>query len=314
VIQLMLPGCRAARRARTVIAVTGGAVSIASVLALAAPPAIAHTAPAPPTTTTTAAGVATPPDPPQAAQDQAPQVLGPMAKVKLCKPYASAVERSIYTAMVIVRNDSWGQPGCITTQNSGRANLTVDTKYNWTGIVKAYPSVFRGCEYGRCSPDSPFPVKVSKALSRKPAPAAVFRTSGPKSGTANGSLDMWFGTTSNTAKHATGAEVMIWPWRSGACCSLHGGRKVKLAGRTWYILHWRACQRGTDNKVCWNYVQFRAYHSVTGFKWLALAPFLKQAEKIGSLRGSWYWWNVFGGFEIWSGGQNLAVNSFWARP
>jgi hypothetical protein len=312
VIQLMLSLRRAPRRARTITAVTGVAVAIVTAATLAAPPASAQHTVTAPHTAAVASGEATPPDPPQSAREQTPQILGPMAQVKLCKPYGSAVERSAYSALVIVRNDSWGQPGCISTQNSGRANLTVDTSYSWTGIVKAYPSVFRGCEYGRCSSDSPFPRRVSTALSGKPAPAAVFQTSGAMSGSANGSLDMWFGTTPNTAQHATGAEVMIWPWRSGACCSLHGAHKVKLAGRTWWLEHWRACQRGT--KVCWNYVQFRAYHSVSGFHWLSLAPFLRDAERIGSLRGSWWWWNVFGGFEIWSCGKNLAVHSFWARP
>jgi hypothetical protein len=45
---------------------------------------------------------------------------------------------------------------------------------------------------------------------------------------------------------------------------------------------------------------------------LRLAPFMARAKKVGMINSSALMWAVQAGFEIWSGGQGLAVTRFSA--
>jgi hypothetical protein len=231
----------------------------------------------------------------------------PRHLVRMCRQYQFATEpTTAYRSLAIIRNDWWGQPGCITTNTAARDNFTVTTSYNWTGVVRAYPETLRGCWYGRCTPHSGFPVKVSRAG----RPAVLWHTRGPNAaGSYNAALDLWFGKTRNTSRHADGAEVLVWPYRHGLCCSLHGATEVRLGGRLWWVEHWRTCQHAT----CWNYVQFRAVRPVNGWRWLRLAPLLAYTVRARLVSRAWWWWSANAGFEIWSGGRGLASTAFWAR-
>ena len=141
-------------------------------------------------------------------------------------------------------------------------------------------------------------------------PAVRWHTRGPvAAGSYNAALDLWFGRTLSFAGHPDGAEVMVWPYRHGLCCSLHGARRVRAGGRWWWLEHWRTCQQG----ACWNYVQFRAVAQVAGWRWLRLGPLLQRAEAIGSLSPRWWWSSADAGFEIWAGGRGLASTDFWTR-
>ena len=83
--------------------------------------------------------------------------------VRLCGQYQFAVEHTTWSALAIVRNDWWGQHGCIVTNTAARDNFRVATSYRWTGAVQAFPETFRGCEYSRCTPNPGFPVRGQPA-------------------------------------------------------------------------------------------------------------------------------------------------------
>ena len=75
-------------------------------------------------------------------------------------------------------------------------------------------------------------------------------------------------------------------------------------------MHRRACH----DRACWNYVQFRRVHPVTGVRRLKLLPFVAHAEKRRLIEPRWWLENIEAGFELWQGGRGLATNWFWARP
>jgi hypothetical protein len=79
---------------------------------------------------------------------------------------------------------------------------------------------------------------------------------------------------------------------------------VWVDGAQWYeVPHYTASGR--------YYLSFRRAEPVTSAS-LRLAPFMARAKQLGDLDSSALMWAVQAGFEIWSGGQGLAVTRFSA--
>ena len=229
--------------------------------------------------------------------------------VRMCNEYQRVTERTIWSALAFVRNDWWGQRGCITTNTTAPDNFRVSSSYNWHGPVLAFPETHRGCAYSVCTPKPGFPVRADRAGNS----VVRWMTRGPvAAGSYNAALDLWFNRTLDYSGHPNGTEIMIWPYRHGLCCSLHGAVKVRVVNRTWWLEHWRTCQT-LPVPVCWNYVQFRLVKPAGSFRWLKLTPFLAKAERIGAMSRHWWWTSADAGFEIWSGGRGLASTSFYIR-
>ncbi len=204
-----------------------------------------------------------------------------------------------------IQNDKWGEADDtggyqeVCTGNS--SNNSWSSTWNWTkgsGKIKAYPSMYRGWEYGAYSPNrGGFPAQVSAQM---PLPTSVAFTMTGNNQYDN-AYDLFF--SPQTDPSSPSAELMVWLNYSG---NQPAGTKVASAvtlggvSGTWDV--WQ----GTNSWPVWSFVRTSQVSSFSG----NLQPFVYYvAYTKGWLNDSWYELNVqFGTEIIQSNGANGTVN------
>ena len=162
--------------------------------------------------------------------------------------------------------------------------------------VRAYPYVGIGCFEGACAPAHPGPPPQAGSLGDYTVSWAT--TTPPGSGRWDSALDIWLGPSSGIGTY----EVMIWLQYSGPSWWVGRYPEVSIDGAEWYMVpHTTAPGR--------HYISFRRATPATAAT-LQLAPFMAAAQRIGAVSPSALLWAIQGGFEIWSGGQGLAITRF----
>ena len=192
---------------------------------------------------------------------------------------------------------------CVTTNSSsvGFSITTADFDNVTNGPPATYTSVYRGCHWGVCTSSNPyiFPIEESNLAS---ATTSVSITQ-PTGSQNDAAYDIWFNETELTTGQPNGTEVMIWINHQGAPQPF--GSEVATAtvdGVNWEV--W------TGRQSSWNVISYVAVNPVTSVSSLNLLPFFTDAISRGSLEASWWLIDVEYGFEIWTGGKGLGVNSF----
>lgn len=170
----------------------------------------------------------------------------------------------------------------------------------------AFPNVFVGCSWGRCSPHSWLPGKLA-ALGD---PKTTFAGEEKASGVWGAGYDMFFDPKPVHDGQAP-VESMIWLNSRNAYDPAGHWPLVTIDGTQWWAMTWETS--GASGKH-WRYVQFRRKTPVTSVRNLALGPFIAYLERQGWVSPDWYLLNIEAGFEIWSGGKGLAVRNFSAAP
>jgi Glycosyl hydrolase family 12 len=206
-------------------------------------------------------------------------------------------------ATYVTQNNRWGASTeqCITAAGSG-VGFTVDTARhtNTTGPA-SYPSIYRGCVYGYCTPHSGFPKQVSTLQTLR----STWSTSGPTPvGTQqyNTAYDIWFDPSGTHAGRNTGAEMMVWLNRTSWVQPVGTKRyEVVLAGTVWEV--WQ----GTIDLPVISFVRKTPAKSVSN---LPLESFVNESRRIGVVKPAWYITSVQAGFEPWTGGAGLVSSSF----
>jgi len=220
------------------------------------------------------------------------------ADTQICEKYGST---TIQGGRYVVQNNVWGtdQTQCINVTSTGfsisQANHNVPTN----GAPAAYPSVFYGCHYANCSSGSILPLRASD--SRFAGIQTSVSMSYPGSGQWDAAYDIWFDPTPRTDGQNTGAEIMVWVNHAGAPQPV--GSKVgtaNIAGGTWDV--W-------EGNIGWNVISY-VRNPGTGSVSFAPAAFFNDSVARGYAQTSWYLTSIQAGFEPWTGGQGLAVNSF----
>jgi hypothetical protein len=220
------------------------------------------------------------------------------ADTQICEKYGST---TIQGGRYVVMNNVWGtdQPQCINVTSTGfsisQANHNVPTN----GAPASYPAVYYGCHYANCSSGSILPLRVSD--SRFAGIQTSVSMSFPGSGQWDAAYDIWFDPTARTDGQNTGAEIMVWVNHAGAPQPV--GSKVgtaNIAGGTWDV--W-------EGNIGWNVI---SYVRNPGTSSVSFAPsaFFNDAVSRGYAQTSWYLTSIQAGFEPWTGGQGLAVNTF----
>jgi hypothetical protein len=123
----------------------------------------------------------------------------------------------------------------------------------------------------------------------------------PSGGNWDAAYDIWFDPTARTNGQNTGAEIMVWTNHSGPPQPV--GAKVgtaTLAGGTWDV--W-------EGNIGWNVISY-VRTSGTGSLNFPVSTFFNDAVSRGYAQRSWYLTSIQAGFEPWSGGTGLTVNSF----
>jgi hypothetical protein len=188
---------------------------------------------------------------------------------------------------------------CATVSGAGFTLTVANFNLPTNGAPATYPSVYRGCHWGNCTSSNPFPIQVNNIASASTS-VTITQPSGYNNDAA---YDIWFNQTSTTSGQPNGTEIMIWINHQGSPQPF--GSEVATAtidGATWEV--W------TGRQSSWNIVSYVRETPVTSVSNLNLLPFFSDAVSRGSLETSWWLIDIEYGFEIWTGGQGLAVSNF----
>jgi Glycosyl hydrolase family 12/Cellulose binding domain/Fibronectin type III domain len=208
---------------------------------------------------------------------------------------------SINAGQYIYQQNEWNSSAqqCATVSGVGFTVTTANFNLPTNGPPATYPSVYRGCHWGNCTSSNPFPIQENNIASASTS-VSITQPSGYNN---NAAYDIWFNQTSTTSGQPNGTEIMIWINHQGSPQPF--GSEVATAtidGATWEV--W------TGRQSSWNVVSYVRQTPVTSVSNLNLLPFFSDAVSRGSLEPSCWLIDVEYGFEIWTGGQGLAVSNF----
>jgi hypothetical protein len=215
----------------------------------------------------------------------------------ICAQYGSTIQGSYY-----VQNNRWGTSAtqCINVTNNG-FQITQQAGVSTGGAPVSYPSIFAGCHYTLCSPGMPTPRQIS-GLGPVNSSISYSYVSGAKYDAA---YDIWMDPTAKT-NGVNQTEIMIWfNHTSGVQPVGSAVGTVSIDGRSWTV--W------TGNNGGNNVVSYVAPSAISSWSF-AVHPFLQDTINRGYGTSAWYLTSVQAGFEPWSGGVGLAVNSFSVTP
>ena len=228
----------------------------------------------------------------------APLVDAPAAHADtlICDQYGSTTIGGRY----VVMNNRWGSSAqqCINVTGSG---FRIQTQQGSTsgGAPLSYPAIYIGCHYSNCSPGTNLPRQLSRigsapsSISYNYVGGAVF----------DASYDIWMDPTAKT-NGVNQMELMIW---LNHTCNVQpvGGKvgTVNLGGRGWDV--WQGNNGGND-------VLSYVAQSTTANYSFNVMDFVNDVDARTRVDRSWYLTSIQAGFEPWSGGVGLAVNSFSA--
>jgi hypothetical protein len=220
-----------------------------------------------------------------------------LADTTLCDQYAST---TIDNGAYIVQNNRWGTNStqCLQVSGTGFTVTKQEGVNSTSGAPTAYPSAYWGCHYGACTPGfSPVPANSSAFSGLRTSTSMSY----PSSGNWDAAYDIWFDPTARTNGQNTGAEIMVWLNHSGPPQPI--GSKVatvSLAGGTWDV--W-------EGNIGWNVISY-VRSAGTGSVSFPVSTFFDDAVSRNYASRSWYLTSIQAGFEPWSGGAGLALNSF----
>jgi hypothetical protein len=215
-----------------------------------------------------------------------------------CSNYGTV---SIDSGTYIFQNNEWNSSleQCATVSGTGFTLTTANFDQATNGAPATYPSIFRGCHWGNCTSSDPFPIEENTIASASTS-VSITEPSGYNNDAA---YDIWFNQTSTTSGQPNGTEIMIWINHQGSIQPFGSQTATEtIDGTTWEV--W------TGRESSWNIVSYVRETPVTSVSNLNLMPFFSDAVSRGSLEPSWWLIDVEYGFEIWTGGQGLAVSGY----
>lgn len=218
------------------------------------------------------------------------------ADTLICDQYGSTTIGGKY----VVMNNRWGSNAqqCVNVTGSG---FRIQTQQGSTsgGAPLSYPAVYLGCHYGNCSPGTNLPRQLSRIGNASSSISYTYVAGS----TFNASYDIWLDPTPKTTG-VNQVELMIWFTRQGGVQPI--GSPVgttSVGGRNWEV--WQGNNGGND------VVSYVAQSALTGWSFNVL-DFVNDVDARTRVDRSWYLTSIQAGFEPWSGGVGLAVNSFSA--
>jgi hypothetical protein len=144
-------------------------------------------------------------------------------------------------------------------------------------------------------------------------PTAWSYTNSGVTGTYNASWDVWFSTGSGgDGGSPSGGYLMVWLYKPSGAQPIGSLRSssVSLTGGSWDV--WIGTHY--DGHPVISYVRTSSATTAS----FDLNVFIKDAVSrdgvsgLPTIKNSWYLTNIFAGFEIWSGGNNLHTTNFCA--
>ncbi|MEU6854671.1 cellulose binding domain-containing protein [Actinacidiphila alni] len=175
------------------------------------------------------------------------------------------------------------------------ANFNLPTN----GAPATYPSLFKGCHWGDCTPNSGLPIQVNKLGSA----VSSWSTVQPASGAYDVAYDLWINSTPTTAGQPDGTEIMIWLNSRGGVQPFGGKTGTSsAAGHGWDV--W------TGRQTSWKIISYVLQGGGTSLSGLDVKALIDDAVSRGSVDPAHYLIDAEAGFEVWQGGQGLATTDF----
>jgi hypothetical protein len=230
-----------------------------------------------------------------------PAVSSQAATTTLCNSQTAPAAGGSYT----IQNNEWGSSAaeCITTDGNADFTVANSSIANATnGAPGGYPSIYKGCHWGACTPSSGMPIQVSNLGSG--AATTSWSTTQPGGSSAyDVAYDIWFNQTPTTSGQPNGAELMVWLNHNGPVQPFGSqvASNVSVGGHTYNV--WFGNQG-------WNTISYTMTSGATSVSNLDIGQLAANAVSRGYIQNSWYLIDVEAGFELWQGGAGLATNSF----
>lgn len=171
------------------------------------------------------------------------------------------------------------------------------------GKPGAYPSLYKGCHWGTCTPDSGLPIEVS-TMERRGTVTTSYATQTVSKGAWDDAYDIFYAPgPAGTQSSGSSIEMMVWLMHNGPVepAGSVAADDVSIGGNA-YNIWW-------DGYTV-TYALARPAQSLSR---LDLGPLAADAVARGYLPASWYLIDVEAGFEIWQGGAGLTASSFSVR-
>ncbi|MFI1095512.1 cellulose binding domain-containing protein [Streptomyces sp. NPDC020917] len=219
------------------------------------------------------------------------------AATTTCEPQGT-VSAGDYTIQANEWNSTAQQ--CL-TYNGGTAWSLDTANFNLptNGAPATYPSIFKGCHWGDCTPNSGLPIQISQLGSA----TSSWDTTQVGSGAYDVAYDLWINSTPTTKGQPDGTEIMIWLNSRGGVQPFGGKTGTSsAAGHNWDV--W------TGNQTSWKIISYVLQGGSTSVSALDVKALIDDAVSRGSVNPAHYLIDAEAGFEVWQGGQGLATKSF----
>jgi hypothetical protein len=235
--------------------------------------------------------------------------------VTLCRPYQVSVINGYVARNDVFRPSPQSPPAqeCITSTIAYPSfRITKITARSRQSV--AYPSIYYGCQYGRCSQKSALPAVVRNVPHLTLSACYDF----PPAGKWNVGTDMWFTRARQVTGHPLGAEMMLWFATRGF--GPRRGHRVTIDHARWLVYEWITNSGGaTIHK--WPLIIFRKVTPIRsrGCAWrLPLSPFFRYAETRRWMTRTMWLESLNVGFELWDyalsdGKMKLTWLRIWPR-
>ena len=131
----------------------------------------------------------------------------------------------------------------------------------------------------------------------------------PDSGAYDVAYDIWINQTPRTTAEPNGTEIMVWLDRYGGVQPAGAiiAHNEVIGGHAYNVWYSRGSYAAGGT------VSFALTSPVRSVQSLDIGPLVQEAVRRGYTSRLWYLIDVEAGFEIWQGGNGLAVSQFGVR-
>lgn len=215
---------------------------------------------------------------------------------------------SVSNGLYKVQNNEFGSTAqeCIEINGTFFAVIESGISNSKSSGPGAYPSIYLGCHWGRCTSNSGLPVQVDSITNA----TSDWSTTQPSSGTYATAYDLWFNSAPKTKGQPDGAEIMIWLNHKGHIRPFGRviAKKVKIGNEVYDVWYGRQSNGSTS----WNLISYLARKKKFSVTNLDLKAFADDAAQRDYVKPSWFLIAIEAGFELWQEGAGLSTNSFSA--
>jgi hypothetical protein len=227
----------------------------------------------------------------------------PVASITLTGSQTASLRGDTY----VLQGDEWNSSAPMTITSDGNVDFRVasDGLSTGPGAPGAYPSLYFGCHWGNCTASSGLPLSVATIESPGTVTTSIVCTN-DISGRWDNSYDIWFNAAATTNDNgADGLEMMVWLADSGGTrpAGSEVATNAPIAGHSFNVYYGSG---GTSSPL----LSYQLATQGSSFTDLDIGALAADAVSRGYLSTSHFLIDVEAGFELWSGGDGLSVNSF----